>query len=565
MSELQSGRVRDRLAPEPHVEEDRAERRTREHGLDPAEHGARAGIARASNQAFHQVDQHDHRPPLIGADLTAVQGRQGDGKRGYLEPEQPGTGSQRGEPKLPREPQYDQRTEEPDDQPAQQGFGHVGQNYRRGLSGFPLGLRDLIIDMLSQARRLRLQQAAASLAFLSLLAAVPIVSIALAVLAALPLFGRLRDDLQSFLYSNLFPEAFNQTVIERLNEFAERASSLSSISALVFFLTAIAALRVIERTMNLIWNVRSRRSFARRLGLYWVLLTLGPLLLAATVGLSTELIADTLQKIGAPALRSAWFGAAPWLTGATVIWLLFMTLPATRVNGWHALAGTLLSVLIIAALQRALTAYVRQLPTYEVVYGAFAALPLFLIWLFAIWIAFLLGALLAANLRHWGRSLKRQQPECAGQSFADARIVLRALLQVSAGRVEAALAVSQLREAFAGDGERVEATGLLLEETRYIIRYLPLAEIEAARGARPAHRLVGGPGDIWLERWAWREDPSALTLRPLFDRLWWGSQDRSVASEASGLPEDFLDRSLSAGWGRLPRSPVAQIGVFHGG
>lgn len=547
MSEVQSGRARGSLAPEPHVEEDRAERRAGEHGLDPAEHGARAGIARATNQTLHQVDQHDHRPPLIGADLAAVKGRQGDGKRNDLEREQPGTRSQGGEPKLPGEPQYDQRTKEPNNQSAQQGFSHIGQNYRRGLSGLPLALRDLIIDMLTQARRLRLQQAAASLAFLSMLAAVPIVSIALAVLAALPLFGRLRDDLQSFLYGNLFPEAFNQTVIERLNEFAERAGSLSSISALAFFLTAIAALRVIERTMNLIWHVRSRRSFARRLGLYWVVLTLGPLLLAATVGLSTELIAETLQKIGAPALRSAWFGAAPWLTGAAVIWLLFMTLPATRVNGWHALAGTLLSVLIIAALQRTLTAYVRQLPTYEVVYGAFAALPLFLIWLFAVWIAFLLGALLAANLKHWGQSRERQQPECAGQSFSDARLVLRALVQVSAGRVEAALAVSQLREAFAGDGERIEATGLLLEETRYIIRYLPLADIEAAKGARPARRLVGGPGDIWLERWAWREDPSALTLRPLFDRLWWGSQGPPLARPEWDLPADFLDRSLASG------------------
>ncbi len=398
--------------------------------------------------------------------------------------------------------------------------------------------------MLVQARRLRLQQAAASLAFLTLLAAVPIVSIGLAVLAALPVFGRLRDDLQLFLYGNLFPEAFNQIVIERLNEFAERAGSLSSIGALAFFLTAITALRVIERTMNQIWQVRSRRSFAKRVGLYWVVLTLGPLLLAATVGLSTELIAGMLGTIGAPGLRGVWFGIAPWLTGVAVIWLLFMTLPATRVNGWHALAGTLLSVTLIAALQDALGAYVRQLPTYEVVYGAFAALPLFLIWLFAVWIAFLLGALLAANLKRWGEPRGRDRPDCAGEVFAQARLVLDALLSESGGRVEGALAISRLREAFAHDVEGLEATGLLLEETGYIIRYLPIADIGVPASRSPVARLGSGSSDIWLERWGWREDPGQLTLRPLFDRLWWGKEGRHASHQETHLPTDFLDRPL---------------------
>jgi membrane protein len=406
--------------------------------------------------------------------------------------------------------------------------------------------------MLAQARRLRLQQAAASLAFLTLLAAVPIVSIGLAVLAALPVFGRLRDDLQSFLYGNLFPEAFNQIVIERLNEFAERAGSLSSIGALAFFLTAVTALRVIERTMNQIWHVRSRRSFVKRLGLYWVVLTLGPLLLAATVGLSTELIAGTLHTIGAPGLRSVWFGVAPWLTGVAVIWLLFMTLPATRVNGWHAFAGTLLSVMMIAALQRALGAYVRQLPTYEVVYGAFAALPLFLIWLFAVWIAFLLGALLAANLRRWREPRGRDRPECAGEAFAQARLVLDALRREPGGRVEGALAISRLREAFAHDVERLDATGVLLEETGYIIRYLPLADIFGPTARSPAARLGSGSSDIWLERWAWRQDPGQLTLRPLFERLWWGGEGGHASNPATELPADFLDQPLL--------SPIPAIG-----
>jgi membrane protein len=401
--------------------------------------------------------------------------------------------------------------------------------------------------MFVQVRRLRLQQAAASLAFLSLLAAVPVLSISLAVLAALPIFERLRDDLQSFLYRNLFPEAFNQIVIERLNEFAARATSLSSISAIAFFLTAIAALRVIERTMNMIWRARSRRSFAGRLGLYWVLLTLGPLLLAGSVALSTDLIDSALLEIDAPALRSAWLDMVPWLTGGAVVWLLFMTLPATRVNPVHALAGALLSVALIAALQRSLTAYVKQLPTYEVVYGTFAALPLVLIWLFALWIAFLLGAVVAANLRHWREPRRQGVDNVPGQIFADARFALDAMLSVTGGRVDAALPAAQLRAWLADDSDRLDSIGILLEETGYIVRFLPLAELNGFSRPGGAQRLGRGTADLWLERWAWRSDPGQLTLRRLFDRIWWSSEVNPMPVPRAHVPSGLLDQPLVLG------------------
>jgi membrane protein len=418
---------------------------------------------------------------------------------------------------------------------------------------WPDKLRQLLLDMVVQGRRLRLQQAAASLSFLSLLAAVPILSIGLSVFTALPVFARLRDDLEQFLSSNLFPEAFNEVVIERLNEFAARASGLSSIGALAFFLTALTALRVIERTMNQIWGVRSRRGLFHRLGLYWVLLTLGPLLLAATVALSTDLIADALQRLDAPALRSAWFQTVPWLTGIAVIWLLFRALPATRVDPWHALAGTLLSVVLIAGLQQALTAYLRQLPTYEVVYGAFAALPLFLLWLFAVWAAFLSGALLTANLRQWGDPGRRAALDWPGARFAQAREALESMAARSGGRPrDTAMPAHELRELLDDDAYRLEALALLLEESGYIIRYLPLAELAPAGSGwsyRPTRWLPAtrrSRAYLWHERWAWAADPAELSLRPLFETVWWGEPRAAGPASRPTISGDDLDRPLSA-------------------
>lgn len=422
---------------------------------------------------------------------------------------------------------------------------------------WPANLRQLLGDMVKQGRRLRLQQTAASLSFLSLLAAVPILSIGLSVFTALPVFARLRDDLQEFLASNLFPEAFNEVVIERLNEFAARASGLSSIGALAFFLTALTALRVIERTMNQIWGVRSRRGLFHRLGLYWVLLTLGPLLLGATVALSTDLIADALQRIDAPGLRSAWFRTVPWLTGIAVIWLLFRALPATRVDAWHALAGTLFAVVLIAGLQQVLSAYLRQLPTYEVVYGAFAALPLFLLWLFAVWAAFLSGALLAANLRQWGEPHRRETIDSPGPLFAEAREALRRMVGSTGGRSDSAMPAAALRAVLSDDPFRLESLALLLEESGYIIRCLPLAELATSRPRRaglPARWLPAmrrSRTDLWNERWVWAADPHGLSLRPLFETLWWGdSQACDLQASATMVTGDDLDRPLSALSGR---------------
>jgi len=124
---------------------------------------------------------------------------------------------------------------------------------------FKWRVRRLVAEMLRRTRRLRLQQTAASLAFLSLFAAVPVFSIALSVLSALPVFDRLQEGVQQFLLRNLFPEAFSGTVIRYLQEFAGRATRLSLAGAVVFFMTAITSLRVIETTMNAIWATSRRR------------------------------------------------------------------------------------------------------------------------------------------------------------------------------------------------------------------------------------------------------------------------------------------------------------------
>ena len=196
----------------------------------------------------------------------------------------------------------------------------------------------------------------------------------------------------------------------------------------------------------------------------------------------------------------------------------------------HALVGAVLSGVLLVLLQRGLGLGVRQLPTYEVVYGAFAALPLLLIWLFLAWAAVLAGALLAASLRHWSAPLDEPTlDDSPGNRFDDGVAVLRALLKVVSDQHRTgnsqviALAAHSLAEHFGNNAQRAEQAAEMLERLGYVIRLVHLAGHPSKPGLSRAEgrgkRL--GASDVWSERWAWANPPHALTLRPLFDDLWW--------------------------------------------
>ncbi len=417
---------------------------------------------------------------------------------------------------------------------------------------FTFRMRRVVADMVRQAKRLKLQQTAASLAFLSAFAAVPVFSIALSVFAASPMFSQLREELQHFLATNLFPDAFSDTLIEHLNTYAGRAGSLSLVGATVFFMTAVTALRVIEQTMNAIWVSPRRRSILARVVLYWALLTLGPLTLAIVLAANGHLIAEFLSGRDLAWARSIWVGVVTWLITVAALLLMFRSLPAARVRLSHALVGAVLSATLLAVLQRTLGWGVRSLPTYEIVYGAFAALPLVLMWLFLVWSVVLAGAVLASSLRRWDAPIEDPEPDDApGRRFSDALTVLEALRAHGPVSVQVALPVESLREAFDGDASRLEQAGELLEQLGYVIRLANLTD--GARDGRTSASESGSApsashrprrGLVWEERWAWAASPETLSLRVLFENLWWVGRKGSVqAWQGEGL-----DRPLS----RLP-------------
>jgi membrane protein len=378
-----------------------------------------------------------------------------------------------------------------------------------------------------RAREARVAQTASSLAFLSLLAVVPMVAIAFAVLTILPAFGDLRGSLQAFFASQLFPPAFSETVVQYVNQFASKADKLSVVGIFILFLTALSALRTIERTLDGIWGVADRRPWAHRLALYWAIMTLGPLLAGGSVAIHSYFwtVTRSLGHNGAVA-ASAWTDIVPWLMTTVAVSLLYRLLPNTLVRWRDALIAGAFAGLALEFLKGVFAWYVRQVDSFTVVYGTFAALPAFLVWLYTLWLVVLAGALLAANLPRWGVASTTSASESPGARFALAREVLLALTEraKSAGPPRTAAALMPI---FNGDATAALRVSDLLEQAGYLRRLAPTLATT---------NLL-----IWDEVWVLVRDPSQMTLRPLFEWLWLGERagaDRRLANLAP------LDRSL---------------------
>ncbi|TVQ35019.1 MAG: virulence factor BrkB family protein [Wenzhouxiangella sp.] len=242
-------------------------------------------------------------------------------------------------------------------------------------------------------------EAAGALSYTTLLALVPLLAVMLGVISAFPVFDRWADDIEAYIFANFVPAA-GDAVREHLNTFIDNTAGLTGAGTVLLIATAILLMATIEKSLNRIWRVQSERRPASRLVTYWAVLTLGPLLMGASLVLTSYLAAWPL--LAPEAVRGALQGLILQLTPFFVTLmgfaLLFLIVPNRRVRWHHALAGALVSAILFELAKRGFVWYVTNFPTYERLYGALATIPLFLIWLYLSWVVILLGASLSAAL-----------------------------------------------------------------------------------------------------------------------------------------------------------------------
>ena len=247
----------------------------------------------------------------------------------------------------------------------------------------------------------RCMQIASSLTFTSLLAIVPIVTIAVTVISAFPLFGQLTAALQTFILQNLMP-ASAEVVASYTQQFSTNAARLTAVGITLLVVTSIMLLLTIDRAFNDIWRVEKRRPVVQRLLVYSAFITAGPVLIGASLTLTSWVVGDAVGLVrGLPGAGVALLSIVPIVLTSFALSVLYMAMPNCRVNPRDAIAGGVLAGLLFEVTKRAFALYISSFGTYTIVYGAFATFPLLLIWIYLSWLVVIVGAVVVASLPQW--------------------------------------------------------------------------------------------------------------------------------------------------------------------
>ena len=241
-------------------------------------------------------------------------------------------------------------------------------------------------------------QTAAALSFTTLLGLVPMVVIGAALIETLPFGIKLTAALENFLTATLLPEKAGTVIAKYLGQFAHRAERIPWLGLAVLAITALMQMLTIEHTFNAIWKVRAQRPFLKRLAMHTIALLAGPLVFGGALASITYLAGISFGFFDEPRwLRIAFSQILPVVFLALLFALLYWAVPNKPVSRWHAGIAGLLAALAFVGMQRLFALYIVKLPTYATIYGAFAALPVFLLWLHLSWSMILLGALMVAE------------------------------------------------------------------------------------------------------------------------------------------------------------------------
>jgi len=376
-------------------------------------------------------------------------------------------------------------------------FQQYLQDLLTNLSRFPW--RHTALTLRDRFREDHMGLTASSLTFTTSIALVPFFTVALAIFTAFPMFSKLQGALQAWLVQSLIPDNIARQVLGYLTQFSRQANKLGIAGLAVLLVTAIALILTIDRTLNGIWRVKKIRSLTQRVLIYWAAITLGPLLLAASLAVTSYVLSASGGLVGAlPASLRFLLSTLQFFIVAGGMAAMYRYVPNTYVKWSHAWVGGLFVAAGIEVAKRALSLYLSAVPTYSLVYGAFATLPILLVWIYVSWVIVLMGAVIAAYLPSLLAGVARRG-SAHGWYFQLAIEVLQQL-QKALSTPRKGLSASQL-------AERLQVDGLQLEPVLETLVALDwVGQLNESQGEDEARFLL-------------LADPDATPLEPLMQQL----------------------------------------------
>ncbi|MDX8386368.1 MAG: YihY family inner membrane protein [Gallionella sp.] len=248
----------------------------------------------------------------------------------------------------------------------------------------------------------RCAQIASSLTFTTLLSIVPLLIIGLTVFSAFPMFQDFSADIKTFLNDNLMPEQSDDAILSYIQQFSDSATRLTTVGIILLASTAMLTMLTIDKAFNSIWRVKRPRPLIKRLVSYWAVLTLSPLLVGASLSLTSWLVSLSMGYAKhIPVFGIGVLKILPVFFTTLAFAIIFRLVPNRYVPRRHALIGALIAAVVFESMNRAFGYYITHFPTYKLVYGTLASVPIFLIWIYLSWLTILTGAVITASLSHW--------------------------------------------------------------------------------------------------------------------------------------------------------------------
>lgn len=374
----------------------------------------------------------------------------------------------------------------------------------------------------------QLKQVASTLTLTTILSIVPAIAVIMAAFAAFPLFAPYRESLEQFLFSTLLPEQYSVQIMGYIKEFAEKAAALTIFGIVGLAVSAILCIATIDEGLNRTFQVKHLRNWVSRFLLYWALLTLGPIILALSLAASSYVTGLTVM--GKLTAEFQWvYQPVQTIIQGCILACLYKYVPNCRVLWRDAFIGGMGTAVVMAVFRWGFGVYILR-GSYTTIYGAFAAIPILLTWMYIMWMLVLGGAALTATLPML-RATRYADFSKTGNELLSAVALLKILYEAK-----------QQGEPIVSDIELAKKSGSYPNAVDHILSRLL------------SKHYVVRIGEKYSVKWALLVDGDKATLKGVFEEF-------AVDTSNSLLTEDISERNwintgLSDQW---LNTPIAQV------